>query len=71
MLKRLTLIVALGAALVACGPGTESSPSLPTLDVTSPSPSGLEESPSGMEESPSGLNESPSGLDESPSASPS
>jgi hypothetical protein len=68
MVKRMLLIVALGATLVACGPGSTESPSLQSLDVPTPSPSGLDESPSGLDESPSGMEESPSA---SPSASPS
>jgi hypothetical protein len=64
MLKRLLLVVALGATLIACNPGSTQSPSLTSPDLPSVSPSGLDESPSG-------LDESPSGMDESPSASPS
>lgn len=63
MLKRLLLVLALGAALIACNPGSTQSPSLTSPDLPSVSPS--------LDASPSGLDESPSGMDESPSASPS
>ena len=58
------LVLALGATLIACNPGSTPSPSLTSPDLPPASPSGLDESPSG-------LDESPSGMDESPSASPS
>jgi hypothetical protein len=70
MLMRIAATLVLAVALVACQPGTETSPSLPTVPGPEVSPSGDLMSPSDELESPSDELESPSDELESPSESP-
>ena len=60
MLTRLAAALVLAGALVACQPGTDTSPSLPTVPGPDVTPSGDLMSPSDGQESPSDELESPS-----------
>ena len=70
MLKRLLATLVLAGALAACQPGTDSSPTLPTVPGPDTSPSGDLMSPSDELMSPSDELMSPSDELESPSESP-